>query len=371
MKKILTLLILFFSPIYCFAIEEIKLEKESINLDYLSDVYYGKVENNDEVSPLLKLFSQKGLEFKNSPVDAIKMTFLFDGQLQYNNTAHSSPYFKHDFNTVEPMISLFFNDRKTEATFDINLLRDLDGYSNSFTEKISRAFISHKISDNQKIILGQDSRLPGTYNGSLGTMAQEFVLKSQLGRTLGEARSVGLRNKANYKFLDYDIGLYDSTRYMKDFGNGIDFTGYIMLKPFANREDELKNLKIGSGYNIGEYKTSYNVYSFYCGYDYKKLHIKAEYANADGYNGIKHSNNEANGFYSTLIYDITPKLSILGRYDYFVGNKNISHSYCNEYTAGITYKLFKNMKFMFNFINRNFSNKPDSNMILFATRFII
>ena len=371
MKKVLILLILFLFPISSLAIEEIKLEKESINVDYFSDVYYGKIENNDEVSPLLRLFSQQGLEFKKSPVNAIKLTFLFDGQFQYNNTAHSSPYFKHDFATVEPMISLFFNDRKTEATFDINLLRDLEGYSNSFTEKISRAFISHKLSDNQKIILGQESRLPGTYNGSLGTMAQEFVLKSQLGRTFGEARSVGIRNKANYKFIDYDIGLYDSTRYMKDFGNGIDFTGYMMIKPFANREDELKNFKIGSGYSIGDYKTSYNIYSFYTSYDYKNFHIKAEYANADGYNGIKHSNNKSDGFYSTFIYDITPKFSLLGRYDYFVGDQKSTHSYCNEYTAGITYKLFKNMKFMFNFVNRNYSNRPDSNMILFATRFII
>ena len=107
------------------------------------------------------------------------------------------------------------------------------------------------------------------------------------------------------------------------------------------------------------------------GLDYKKIHFKSEYANADGYNGIKNSNKEAYGFYTTLIYDITPKLAILGRYDYFAGDKTNTHSYCQEYTVGATYKLFKNMKFMLNLINRNYSNKPDSNMILFATRFII
>lgn len=371
MKKILIALILFIIPIKVFGVEEIKLEKEPISLDYFSDVYYGKVTNDENVSPILKLFSEKGLEFKKSPIDAIKLTFLYDGQLQYNHTFHKGSYFKHDFVTAEPMISVFWNDRKTEATFDYNLLREIDGYSNSFSKKITSVYVSHKISDNQKILIGQGPRIPVTIEGAKGTMAQDFILKGQLGRTLGDVVSTGIRNYGNYKFLDYDIGLYDSTRYMQDFGNGLDFTGQIMLKPFANREDEIKNFKIGSTYNVGDYKTSYSLYSVYTAYDYKKFHIKSEYASADGYNGKKNSDNEAYGFYTTLMYDITPKIMLLGRYDYLTANKADSNSYCQEFTAGVTYKLFKNLKFMVNFINRNYSNKSDSNMILFATRFII
>lgn len=356
----------------CSAIEEIKLEKESLSLDYFSDVYYGKIDKSEEVSPILRLFSEKGLEFKNSPINAVKLTFLYDGQFQYSHTMnHHGSYFKRDFVTAEPMISLFFNDRKTEVTFDYNLLRDIDGYSNSFSQKITRAFISHKLNANQTIIIGQGARLTGTVEGSKGTMAQDFILKAQLGRTFGDVVSTGIRNCGNYKFVSYDIGLYDSTRFMQDFGNGLDFTGSIMLKPFANREDEIKNLRIGSGYNIGDYKTNYNVYSIFAGYDYKKFHINAEYANADGYNGIRNSDNKAYGFYTTLMYDITPKFTLLGRYDYLTADKSSSSSYRQEFTAGITYKLFKNLKFMLNFINRNYSDKSDSNMILFATRFII
>ena len=299
------------------------------------------------------------------------MTFLFDGQLQYNNTAHSSPYFKHDFCTIEPMMTLFMNDRKTEIMFDINLLRDIDSYSKSFAEKITRAYISHKITKNQTILLGQGSRVPNSFDGSRGTMGHDFIIKGQLGRTFGDVVSTGVRNIGNYKYFDYDIGLYDSTRFMQEFGHGLDLTGYFMFKPLAKREDDFNTLKLGTGHSVGDYKTSYHTYSFFMGLDYKKFHIKSEYANADGYNGIKNSNKEAYGFYTSLAYDITPKLVILGRYDYFLGNQTNSHSYCQEYTAGITYKLFKNMKFMLNFINRNYSNKSDSNMILFATRFII
>ena len=371
MKKILILLILLLLPLNSFAVEEIKLEKESLNLDYFSDVYYGKVEKTKDVSPLLRLFSQKGLEFENSKLNAIKLSFLYDGRFQYNNTAHESPYFKHDFCTVEPMITFFLNDRKTEVMFDMNLLRDIESYSKSFAEKVTRAYISHKITPNQTIFLGQSSRTANTFDGSRGTMAQDFITKGQLGRTFGDVVSTGIRNLGNYKYFDYDIGLYDSTRFMQEFGHGTDLTGYFMFKPLANREDDFKNLRIGTGHSVGKYKTSYHTYSVFMGLDYQKFHFKSEYANADGYNGIKNSNNEADGFYTTLAYDITPKLAILGRYDYFVGNKMNTHSYCQEYTVGATYKLFKNMKFMLNLINRNYSNKPDSNMILFATRFII
>lgn len=372
MKKIL-LFILFFvnSSLSCFSIEEIHLEKEPMNLDYFSDVYYGKIDKDEDVSPILKLFSQKGLEFENSKINSVKLHFLYDGRLNYTNPEHQSASLVHSFTTVEPMISLKFNDNKSELMFDYNITRKLDDYSNDFSKKISRAYYGHKINKNQTILIGQGARVPNSYNGSLSTMQQQFVLKSQLGRTFGEVMAVGLRNIGDYKYLNYDIGLYDSTRYMKDFGNGLDFTGYLMVKPFADKSEAINNFKIGSGYNIGHNNVSYNMYSVYTGYDYDKFHLNLEYANSDGYNGIRESSNHADGFYASAIYDITDKLALLARYDYFLGNKSMKSSYTQEYTAGITYKLYKNMKFMINYVNVNHSDKPSSNMILFATRFII
>ena len=354
-----------------FAIDEIELEKQEINLDYFSDVYYGKIDNDENISPILKLFSKNGLEFENSPISSVKLHFLYDGQFSFTSMSHYSTHFKHDFVTVEPMISAKFNEGRSQFMFDYNLLRDLPNYSNSFSEKISRLYFSHKLSDNQTILLGQGDRLPNSYDGSRSVMSQEMILKSQLGRTFGEARSVGIRNIAKYKYIDYDFGLYDSTRYMKDFGNGVDFTGYIMLKPLENIKEKIGNFKIGSGYSVGKNNISYNTYSFFAGYDYKNFHMHSEYANADGYNGIIASNKNSDGLYTLVSYNITPNVTLLARYDYFTPDKNLSSSYCQEYSAGITYNLFKNMKFMFNYVNRNYADKPDSNMILFATRFFI
>jgi len=372
-KLLLFFLIAASTPLYSFAIEEVELEipEKKLDLDYFSDVYYGRIENDEDVSPILKLFSEKGLEFKNSKINSLKATFVYDGQLIYGKEGGQSPYLNHDFSTVEPMLTLKFNDNKSKIMFDYNLTRNLEGYTNRFTEKISQIYISHEITPNQTILIGQGRRLPNSYDGCRSTMERELVLKSQIGRTFGDARSVGIRNIASYKFVDYDIGVYDSTRYMKDFGNGVDFTGYIMIKPFEAISEHAGDLKLGGGYQTGKNYISYNVYSLFAGYDYKRFHIHAEYANADGYNGIHQSSNKADGFYTIASFDITPKLSILGRYDYFTGNRSSSNSYSQEYTAGVTYKMFKNMKFMLNYVNKNHSDRPNSNMILFATRFII
>ncbi len=369
MKKIFILiLIVILSFNSANAVEEIKLETEKNKFDYLSDVYYGKVEN---ANPVLKLFSEKGLQFENSRINSIKARFLYSGELTFLKTEGEGLSTKHDFGVIEPAITTRLNDNKTEIEFSYNLMRQIKNHPNGFTRRISTLYVSHDITENQKILFGQGSRLPTNFNGSISTMQQEFVIKSQIGRTLGDARSVGIRNIAKYKYLEYDIGIYDSTRYMMDFGRGLDFTGYLMFKPFADFNEKIGKVRLGTSYNYGEYNNSYSQYSVFLGYDYNKLHFRSEYANADGYNTKVCLRDKADGFYTSFAYDITPKISILGRYDYLNPNKNISNDTSQEFTVGITYNLLKNLKLMFNFVRREYSNKEDSNMILFATRFII
>ncbi len=371
MKKIILLIIiLIMQNIKACAIEEVILDtRESFN-DHLSDVYYGNIEKESNISPAIKLFTENGLEFENSFINSVKGLVLFEGTLTFNNIENKDSTFNAKLGVIEPMLRTRFNNNKSELMFDINLTRNFKNYSN-YTHKISRLYVSHNINEHQKIILGQGNRLMSTYNGSLSTMQQEFVLKSQLGRTFGNAGSAGIRNTGSYKYVDYDIGLYDSTRYMDDFGHGLDFTAYVMLKPFTDFSESINGFKIGSGYTNGKYLNSYEQYSFFAAYDFSKLHLKAEYADADGYNGVYNSNNKAEGFYTSASYDITPKLSLIARYDFFNEDKTHPDAKTGEYTAGITYKMYKNMKFMINYVRRDLPNHNYSNMFLFATRFII
>ncbi len=372
MKKIFIIFITAcLSVLPAFSIEEVILDAQSNKFDYISDVYYGKIEDNNNVSPVLRLFTKDGLVFDNSYINSVKLSFLYGGNLSFDKIHNKSLNTLYDVTSVEPSIKIKFNENKSQFFFDYNFMRDYEGYSHKFAHRISQLNVSHKINENQSIIIGQGKRLPTIVNGSLSTMTQEMVLKSQIGRTLGNSRSVGIRNIGDYKYVDYDIGIYDSTRYMQDFGRGLDFSGHIMFKPLANIEDKAGSLKIGSGYNIGDYYGSYQLFSVYTGYDYKKFHIKGEYANANGYNSVQFSKNDAEGFYGTVEYDIHPKLQLIGRYDYFIPNKLFSCDNSQEYTVGITYKPFENMKIMLNYVKREMSENADSNMILFATRFFI
>lgn len=375
LKKYIFLIFIFVSFVLpAFSIEEVVLDHENnlkLNLDYLSDVYYGRVENKEDVSPVLKLFSKDGLEFENSKINSVKATFLFGQNMHYEHDQRLGQAFQYSLPVVEPMVTVKFNDNKSKFMIDYNITRNLKGYSNEFTSRFSQLYVSHDVTPNQTILLGQGGRLPSSYDGSRSVMGQEMVLRSQLGRTFGNRRSVGIRNLAKYKYLDYDIGLYDSTQYMKDFGNGLDFTGGVVLKPFGISEESAKNIRLGAGYSNGHNNISYNMYSVWAAYDYKKFHIHTEYANSDGYNAVKESANKADGIYSFVSYDLTPKIQLVGRFDNFVSDRKKCNSYTNEYTAGVTYFPFKNMKLMLNYVKRVNSDTSDSDMILFATRFII
>ena len=372
MKKLLLTSLLFLLLLNinkAFAIEEVSLEPEHLNLgNYISDMYYGKNENTPKA---LKLFSEDGLEFENSPINSVKLIFFYSGHLTYTHKEHIGSVYKHEFNSVEPKIRVNFNNNKSQAMFDINLTRDLPGYSNWFTEKLNSVYVSHKITPEQTIILGQYARLPNSLDGSTTLFGQDMVNKTQIGRNFGNVMSAGVRNIAKYKYVDYDIGLYDSTRYMKHFGQGLDFTGAVTLKPLANVEEKTGSFKIGSGCTVGKSDVSYFQYSLYTMYDYKKFHATFEYANADGYNGIQQSRNHADGLYGTLKYDITPKLSIVGRYDIYDSNKDTRGTTTKEYSVGITYKLFKRMKLFLDYVISEGHNRPMTNAIMFATRFII
>ncbi len=373
MKKIILIIfVLIFNANQAFSIEEITLEQKDLNPwhygDYLSDIYYGKVEN---VPKALQLFGKKGLVFENSKINSVKLHMLYSGEMTYLNTEHSGQFFNHDFATVEPKVSVHFNDNKTHAMFDINLTGTIDGYSNWLTQRIRQVYIAHQITPRQTVVLGQYWRLPSTHDGSRGIYDQDMVTKTQLGRTFGNTMSTGIRNLGNYKYVDYDIGLYDSTRFMKDFGNGLDFTGNIMFKPLADVKEKTGDFKIGAGYSVGKNNISYSQYSLFAGYDIKKFHAKIEYASANGYNGIYESKNSAEGMYATLAYDLTPKLQILGRYDVFDYNTNADNDTTSEYSLGFVYKPFENMKVLLNYVFTTGNNQPNSNGILFATRFIL
>jgi hypothetical protein len=66
------------------------------------------------------------------------------------------------------------------------------------------------------------------------------------------------------------------------------------------------------------------------------------------------STNKAEGLYTTLAYRITPKIQVVGRYDQYRPNLNISDNMQKEYSAGINYFIKgQALKLMLNYVYCN------------------
>lgn len=338
--------------------QSLKIEKNQIIED---------AEKPNVVIDCLEKF-HKGYTFEEGPVNYFKMGIL------YGDETH---IFKEDGHNLGSRFSLpvfeiytktKFNDDKYELDTMFNTARELPNYDNYFSEKISVLSLTRNIGKNQKIIIGQASRLPIGVEGKYSGFQQDFAEKSQIGRTFSNVRSMGIRNQGNYKYVDYDIGLYDSTRYSKDYFKGLDSTGWINFKPLASKP-KYGSAVIGTGYNVGHYDKDYSVLSSYLEYNYKKIHSKFEYAHANGYNSAVESTNNAEGFYAALLYDLTKKIQLTARYDCLNPNKHRHDLSNTEYTAGFVYKPFENFKVFVNYIYKDKATVPNENRVMLSTSF--
>ena len=200
-----------------------------------------------------------------------------------------------------------------------------------------------------------------------------FVARAQIARNFGNSRKVGLRIKGNYDLVEYDIGGYSSDTYFRNFFPGTEFSGWLTLKPLGKTDGRYGKLKLGGGLSAGRNNISYAVSGVYAGYEYKNFFADFEYSYADGYNGAKRiSSNQAEGFYSTIGYKITPKLQFVTRYDQFIPDRNKSNDIRREYSAGVNYFIKgQALKIMLNYVFCQNDLFKDSHRIILGTQLIL
>ena len=111
------------------------------------------------------------------------------------------------------------------------------------------------------------------------------------------------------------------------------------------------------------------------GYEYKKLFVNFEWANADGSNGGSsgvQSTKNSTGFYTTIGYRITPKLQILARYDQFDPDKNIRHNNRREYSVGLNYFVKgQALRLIVNYVFCQNDSAKDSHRIMLGTQILL
>lgn len=345
------LFLLFFLGGSCFALTEVELKKEPLNLHHIPNVSGTSISVN------------KGI------IDSVDLLFTLSS---YNEmTAEAGKEFsdKVQFNSIAPGFRVNFKDKKTRFGFLMSVARNFENNDNDFWEKVAGLYLEHDLAPNNHLSVGVRRRLPIGYEGMLTANQHPFLVRSQIARRFGNVDGFGISNIADYKYLDYYIGLYDGSRFMNKLFNGTEFAGIVLFKPLAKFDDKYGNLKLGASFDTGNAEGSFNVFGTNALYKYKKLYADFEYAHANGYSrGMPVNSDVYDGFYTTLGYDLTDKLQVLARYDYLKNQSAGKNS--SEYSAGLTYRVRPGFSLLANyvFVDSDYEREPQHKIYL-GTRF--
>lgn len=388
-KIVLVLLCLFLFPASNLAIEEdgeavpdvkkgevlkdkiITLD-ETIDGDTTTDVEFDDDDNLDFRLFTEKTFAKKkSVKFDNNFIDEISGELRFQGITSFEEKrGNLNTTFPFDINAVAESK---FGSKKYRFFTEYAFTRNTDDIGNAFFGKFSNLYIERNFSKNHKMRVGV-SRSPIGLEGSMSSFALPFAQRAQISREFGDAISTGISFIGNKGAIEYNMGGYTSTRFTQGFKDGAEFIGRIGVKPFYKQEGSyFKNLKLYAGADVGHRGENYGVYSAALTYEYKKFLMNFEYAYADGSNGDYFDPRKRQGFFATAGYNITPKLQLLARYDYFDRNLDESKNINHEYSVGINYFVFKQrLKFALNYVFSNDEKtNTNKNAIYFLTQFFI
>lgn len=388
-KIVLILLCLFLFPASNLAIEEdgeavpdvkkgevlkdkiITLD-ETIDGDTTTDVEFDDDDNLDFRLFTEKTFAKKkSVKFDNNFIDEISGELRFQGITSFEEKrGNLNTTFPFDINAVAESK---FGSKKYRFFTEYAFTRNTDDIGNAFFGKFSNLYIERNFSKNHKMRVGV-SRSPIGLEGSMSSFALPFAQRAQISREFGDAISTGISFIGNKGAIEYNMGGYTSTRFTQGFKDGAEFIGRIGVKPFYKQEGSyFKNLKLYAGADVGHRGENYGVYSAALTYEYKKFLMNFEYAYADGSNGDYFDPRKRQGFFATAGYNITPKLQLLARYDYFDRNLDESKNINHEYSVGINYFVFKQrLKFALNYVFSNDEKtNTNKNAIYFLTQFFI
>ncbi len=371
------LILSLFSINTCSAVEEIDTKNENN-----SDVIELKIEENNKIKTKIKNFPQdfgkptgsyfdmfrsSGYTFEKGLIKNQKFRYFFHGANLFNARSDKDLSNTTQFIANELQSVTLFSDNKTILMAGFNFSRNTN-YSNDFFEKISFLFLDKKINKNQNILLGE-MRVPIGIEGGIPSSTLKLVSRSQIARTYGNYVSNGIQNTGKYKYIDYNIGFYDASRFLNNNFDGYEFASLITFKPLEKFNGKYGSLKIGGSIDTGDSENAFTITGAHASYNYKKFYADFEYLYANGNSGVYYGQGRSHGFYTTVSYFIHPKIELLGRYDFFqnLSNNNVSQ----EYTAGISYFFNPQTKLMLNYVfAKNDTNPIASHKIYIGMDFM-
>lgn len=201
-----------------------------------------------------------------------------------------------------------------------------------------------------------------------------FFARSQISRTYGNVRTLGLKVQGNHKWYDYSAGVFSSGRYFHDWFPGCEYVTLLSVKPLAGTDGKWGKLTMGGSLNGGSANPgAYFVAGTHLIYEYKRLKATAEFASADGSNGSTgYTSNQSEGFYGTLAYRVTPRNQFVVRYDQFDPNINRANDIRKELSVGWNYFIKgQALKLMVNYVMYNVENGTYGSRIMAGTQIIL
>jgi len=238
-----------------------------------------------------------------------------------------------------------------------------NGFHAEQRNRLFEYYLRRNIGDHNTITVGQQ-RTPNLVDGSRGVFCLPIGRRSMIGSTFSNITAIGAQVQGNYDRVDYRAGIFDTGRFLvNSFESAPEYAGLVTYKPIKNTEKYGK-LRVGGSVNAGKREYSYNVMGAHLGYDYKRWHFDSEYAYANGYSARSITNNKADGYHLTMIYDVNPKIQAFCRVDTLNSNRALANKVTTEYTAGMHYFLKgPNARLTLSYIHANYDWKPSSNRL--------
>lgn len=348
------------------------------NTEEMTKVEVAKYKLNEALHGEVSATSTKGLledtmkmTFENGPIESISPWFDYNGCFQnvwagdnYQNTLYGINYSDVGFNGK-------FRDDKTVFRIMVSPVRYIEG-NTYFQSFFADNYVIRNLDKHNKILIG-NTWVPNGIESKESPFTIPFFARSQISRTYGTSRTIGVKLMGDYDLFEYHIGGYSAARYFKDFFPGPEFAGLVSLKPLGKTNGKYGKLTMGGSMDAGNADSHFFVGGAHLIYEYKRLKASFEYATADGSNGSTgFSTNPSEGFYGTLAYRITPRLQALIRYDQFDANKNKANDRRTEYTAGINYFVKgQALKLMLNYVYYAAENGTYGCRIMTGTQIIL
>lgn len=336
----------------------------------LRDVYCLEAERIDKPTYLLEEILTKHYG-EDSILEKTQLWAGYNGDIGFifTDDGHSTNHY--DINTI----NLGFDGYLKNNNADFRLMFNY----NPFTERnvVQNLFADVYIATNKiphhRLLIG-NSRPPVGVEGGAGPFVLPFAARSQIARNFGTVRKLGTRLSGNYSLIDYDLGLYSSDTYFQEFFPGMEYIGWVNIKPFGKTDGRYGQLKIGGGIDAGNRNTDFCVTGANVSWEYKKFSANIEWAHASGYNGPAGYaiDKHASGFYTTLGYMLTKKLQLLARYDEFDPNREIANDKKREYSFGLNYFIKgQGLRLILNYVFCQNDNARDSHRIILGTQILI